>query len=50
METAINAGRTSHRDGQPSETSDLAEQRAEASPRLRTDLNGSGCSHMELRI
>jgi hypothetical protein len=28
----------SHRDGQPSETSALAEQRAEASPRSRTDL------------
>src|SRR2546430_140548 len=46
--TGSHAG--SHRGERLSEIPDSPEQRAETSPRSRTDLNGSGCPHMELRI
>ena len=40
----------SHRDERPSGIPDGHEQRAGTRPRSRTDLNGSGYPHMELRI
>ena len=40
----------SHTDEQPSDVSDPLVQPGETSPRSRTDLNGSGCPHRNLRI
>jgi hypothetical protein len=40
----------SHADGRHSGSPERREQRAGTRPRSRTDLNGSGCPHRELRI